>query len=248
MLARVRSATLASGLPRSAPMMRSTIVGAAAAGAPRLLRRAVSTSAPATPAASDAAAAPAAAAPAAAPVRLNTAAEVVWLFRVCLRHTRNMPNRPLSIEATIDAKRQFRAQLALKDERAIRKALMTAYSKLSFLRMGMPKSCYPKLGLVPAEYPAARAMFGSGLLAGSGGEPPDGVHTFVYYGGEKVPAHTRDVELITSEAGGGDRISNSQGVTDNDVKRHYAMIERMQFKGPYWKNLNWKDDRWKHMS
>ena len=66
----------------------------------------------------------------------------------------------------------------------------------------------------------------------------DGVQRFVFDAfGEVVVPLTEEQRLkVKGERGqGAQRLSNSQGVTDEQRLRHQRLIERFQFKGPHWK-------------
>ena len=179
-----------------------------------------------TGAAAGAASSPAAAAASASsgPDAAAIAAESRWLYRVILRHVRLMPEEAKRADARDETKRQFRetrqALTSQSDPAAAARALSTAYSKLSFLRMATPKHYHPRVSAIPASYTQARALFGAG------GEAE---HLYVYLGGEVVPANERSLMR-----GSGRSMANSQGITDEQIKRHHALVERMHFRGPHW--------------
>lgn len=135
-----------------------------------------------------------------------------------------MPEKAKRADTWSETQRQFRATRAAltaqPDPAAAARALSTAYSKLSFLRMATPKHYHPRVDSVPASYTQARALFGGG------GEAE---HLYVYLGGEVVPTSERAIMR-----GSGRTMANSQGITDEQMKRHHALVERMHFRGPYW--------------
>jgi hypothetical protein len=135
-----------------------------------------------------------------------------------------MPEEAKRADARDETKRQFRetrqALTSQSDPAAAARALSMAYSKLSFLRMATPKHYHPRVSSIPASYTQARALFGAG------GEAE---HLYVYLGGEVVPANERSLMR-----GNGRSMVNSQGITDEQIKRHHALVERMHFRGPHW--------------
>jgi hypothetical protein len=159
--------------------------------------------------------------------------EVRWLYRTLLRHAKNMQPQHRA-EAFAEVQRQFRTNALARDaanvnEATLKEQIKTAYSKLSFSRMSMPKFDHPTMDVVPA-FPQARAMFGAGRLAST--EHDDGHRHLTYIGGEMVPGDVRSQLKVSGETGRS--VVNSQGLTDEQFKRHYAMVDRMQFKGPHW--------------
>ncbi len=189
---------------------------------------------------------------------LSLASEVVWLYRTTLRHVRVIEAGARRDTARADARSQFRemqkaaaaaeaeaasdvtsnsdtpASLASStplataaaaaspaDARA-RKLLSTAYSRLSFLRMSTPKLLQPRLTRVPA-YPGARALFGN-----PGGPALYGEN------GEVITEEERKRMIAAGGTVGGRNVSNSQGVTDEQRRRHYEQVDRMNFRGPRW--------------
>ena len=155
------------------------------------------------------------------PTDLSLPAEVRWLYRIFLRHARLLPDgSSRRAEARGEIARQFRQHQEEKDPEKVRAQLDEAYSKLSFTRMSTPKLLHPRLGYIP-PYAKARELFGDGS-----GEVRAGVQTYQYspYGEMTSARGTRD----------GRSVVNSQGVTEEQVKRHYALVDRMNFRGPRW--------------
>jgi hypothetical protein len=202
---------------------------------------------PSTPTPSD----PAAALPA---TPLTLASEVVWLYRTTLRHVRVLDSAERRKEAAQEARTTFRALReavvqasaaaaappadasqgtaaaaaassapVIPADAPVRASLARAYSKLSFLRMATPKLRQPRLAFVPA-YEGAIKLFGS-----SGGGPA------VYAGdGRTLTPEERARAHLDSSTVGGRTVVNSQGITDEQVRRHQGLVDRMHFRGPRW--------------
>lgn len=166
----------------------------------------------------------------AVPTLESVRTEALWVYRTTLRHIRALPSASAREDSLAEARRTFRAAARENPTDAAaallsqQKALTSAYSRLSFLRMSTPKLLQPRMDIVPA-YPQARALFGAGISAlatsSAGGETK-----FMYVDGEVMPVGER--------TGAGTRISNSQGLTDEQFRRHHALVERMNFRGPFW--------------
>jgi len=108
--------------------------------------------------------------------------------------------------------------------------------------MSTHKRDLPQLKHVPRQYTQARSVLGRGTdddkdekteassSSASAADAFDGQSTFVYVGGEVVPANAVGVNTPDDVR----PIVNSQGITDEQVRRHYRLVERMQFRGPFW--------------
>lgn len=148
--------------------------------------------------------------------------EVVWLYRVMLRHARALQGDRRA-EVVRETRREFRAHRSEQDEKRARKHLDSAYSKLSFLRMSMPRIDHPRLGGPIPSYPSAQAVLGGG------GKSETGSTSYTYFSGEVISSHVRARQSQT-----GRRVVNSQGITNEQMERHRALNERMSFRGPFW--------------
>lgn len=157
------------------------------------------------------------------PTDLTLGGEVRWLYRVFQKHARLLPNASARVDARREIARQFRANVGVTVEVDIQRHVDTAYSKLSFTRMSTPRQHHPRLDYVP-PFPRAKELFGDAAAG-----PRPGVQTYQYspYGELTVDGASASRRVVRG-------VFNSQGVTDDQVKRHHALVERMHFRGPHW--------------
>lgn len=153
--------------------------------------------------------------------RSALAAEARFLYRFIHRHIRLLPNEDRRLEGLVETRRQFRENMNESDVQVIRKQIENGYSKLSFMRMATPRLYHPPIRTVP-PYHAARTLLGLTKANNSAG-----TQSYRYFGGEILSGDFRDEHEIN-------RVVNSQGITDEQIKRHYALVDRMHFRGPHW--------------
>ena len=192
---------------------------------------------------------------------LSQRVRVLRLYRHLLHLARHVRS-PLTATPVRDVRAAFRANAALQptDARCSR-CLQDAASKLAFLRSQVPVSQHRRWAeeqdggepQQPAEQaqhgtasaaaaPSASAgsyerIFGSGDSGSS--SSADGVSRFVFDAASSRVVSAADPAAAFEEAGGRRPlqlgISNSQGITDEQRKRHARLMERYHFRGDYWK-------------
>lgn len=169
--------------------------------------------------------------------------DVLFLYRYFIRQLKILPDEALPqlfpsssssssssspLPSALSALRsRFRADCSSSRENSYEQRIAMikhAYQRAAFIRMSISRIHH-----IPFRPPAsaflARDVHIGGQEEGEEGEG-GGVQRYFYDGGEMI-GHTAKPRQTQG-------ISNSQGITDEQLKRHYALVERMHFRGPYW--------------